>query len=166
MRIAEILKIQMRDIRLNENKIVLPKGKAKVKARGKTVLIDEPLKQYLLKLPVNYSQQNAADFYFIGINAPHERSKFVTKFPLPIATLNSRFKKLKKDLKLEQHKTLYSFKHTGNVNLLINGADLIELMYKNGHTKVSQTETYARQLIEQVPEIKYVRKNREDIDFI
>jgi len=165
VRIAEILKIQMQDFRLNENKIVLPKGKGKVKTRSKTVLIDEPLKQYLLKLGVNFNSKTNGEHYFIGIDEPYAKSKFVARLPLPIATLNSRFKKLKKDLKLEQHKTLYSFKHTGNVNLLINGADLIELMYKNGHSRISQTEAYARDLINQVPEIKYIRKVRDDIDF-
>ncbi|WP_256012676.1 tyrosine-type recombinase/integrase [Desertivirga xinjiangensis] len=166
VRISEILKIQIRDIRLNENKIVLPKGKGKVKNKSKTVLLDEPLKQYLLKLPINYNDQSIGDLFFIGTDARFQKSKFVAKLPLATSTIGSRFQKLKSELTIDENKTLYSFKHTGNVNLLINGADLIELMYKNGHSKISQTETYARQLIEQVPEVKYIRKTRDDIDFI
>lgn len=166
VRISEILKIQMQDIRLNENKIVLPKGKGKVKNKSKTILLDEPLKQYLLKLPINYNDQNIGDLFFIGTDASFQKSKFIAKLPLSPSTIGSRFQKLKSELNIDENKTLYSFKHTGNVNLLVNGADLIELMYKNGHSKISQTETYARQLIEQVPEVKYIRKIRDDIDFI
>ena len=165
IRISEILKIQMIDFKLNDNKIILPKGKGKVKNKSKTILIDEPLKQFLMTLNVDFETLSDSSLYFIGNDKVNGKRKFVAKHSLASSTIQSKFQKLKLDLNIEQHKTLYSFKHTGNVNLLIEGADLIELMYKNGHTKISQTETYARQLIEQVPEMKYIRKTRDDIDF-
>lgn len=165
VRISEILRIQIEDFKLTENKIVLPKGKAKIKNKSKTILLDEPLKQYLLNLPVDYNDSNNAKMFFIGIDKPYAKSAFSRPLQLSKNTIDTRFKQLKKNLNIGLNKTLYSFKHTGNVNLLINGADLIELMYKNGHTKISQTETYARQLIEQVPEMKYIRKKRDDLEF-
>lgn len=166
VRISEIMKIQIKDFHLTENKIILPKGKAKVKNKSKTILLDEPLKAYLQKLDIDFDNPELQEHFFIGTNSPYAKSSFVAQYPLPISTIGSRFQKLKKDLGIEENKTLYGFKHTGNVNLLINGADLIELMYKNGHSKISQTETYARQLIEQVPEIKYIRATRPDIDYV
>lgn len=166
VRISEIMKIQIKDFHINENKIILPKGKAKIKNKSKTVLLDEPLKEYLLKLDIDFNDPDIQEYFFIGTNAPYAKSSFVAQFPIATSTIGSRFQKLKKDLGIEENKTLYGFKHTGNVNLLINGADLIELMYKNGHSKISQTETYARQLIEQVPEIKYIRATRPDIDYV
>jgi integrase len=165
VRISEILRIQMCDFKLAENKIVLPKGKGKIKNKAKIVLLDEPLKKYLQTLPIDFEDSENAEMYFIGIKQAYAKASFVQKYRLSKNTVDTRFKQLKKDLKIEEHKTLYSFKHTGNVNLLIEGADLIELMYKNGHTKISQTETYARQLLQQVPEMKYVRKTRKDLDF-
>lgn len=165
IRISEILKIQMMDFKLKENKIVLPKGKGKVKNKIKNVLIDEPLKQFLLSLNIDFETLSDSKLYFIGNDKTNGKRKFLARYPLANSTIQSKFQKLKKELNIDVNKTLYSFKHTGNVNLLLNGADLIELMYKNGHSKISQTETYARQLIEQVPEMKYIRKTREDIDF-
>lgn len=165
VRISEILRMQIADFKLEENKIVLPKGKGKIKNKIKTVLLDEPLKQYLLKLPIDYSSSKDTDKFFIGVKKRYAKASFCQKLPLSKNTVDTRFKHLKKDLNIGEHKTLYSFKHTGNVNLLLNGADIIELMYKNGHTKISQTETYARQLIEQVPEMKYIRKKRDDLEF-
>src|SRR5690606_1772328 len=47
MRISEILRMQVEDINLDYNKIVLPKGKGKIKNREKIVLLDEPVKAYL-----------------------------------------------------------------------------------------------------------------------
>jgi integrase len=165
VRISEILRIQMSDFKLDENKIVLPKGKAKVKNKRKIILLDKPLRDYLLALPIDYDNPKDLEKYFIGTKQAYARNQFVAEYPLSKNTIDTRFKLLKAELKIEQHKTLYSFKHTGNVNLLIDGADIIELMYKNGHSKISQTETYARQLIEQVPEMKYIRKTRKDFNF-
>ncbi|MDF3078030.1 MAG: tyrosine-type recombinase/integrase [Sphingobacteriaceae bacterium] len=165
IRISEILRIQMKDFRLDENKIVLPKGKAKIKNKAKTVLIDQPLKKYLLELPIDFRNETYSERYFIGITKPLQKAGFCKELPLSKNTVDSRFKILKKDLKIEKNKTLYSFKHTGNVNLLISGADLVELMYRNGHSKVSQTETYARELLDQIPESKYIRKSRKDFNF-
>lgn len=165
MRISEILRMQVEDIHLDYNKIVLPKGKGKIKNREKIVLIDEPLKVYLLNLGLDYKNKDNQKLYFIGQKRAYAKGMFFGRYPVSKNTIDTRFKLLKKDLQISIHKTLYSFKHTGNVNLLLSGADLIELMYKNGHKKISQTETYARQLIEQVPETKYIRKQRDDIDF-
>ncbi|GEM_PF-2666122 len=165
VRISEILRMQIADFKLDENKIVLPKGKGKIKNKIKIVLLDEPVKQYLLKLPIDYNNPKHSEKFFIGVKKRFAKASFCQPLPLSKNTVDTHFKKLKKDLNIGEHKTLYSFKHTGNVNLLLNGADLIELMYKNGHTKISQTETYARQLLELVPEMKYVRKTREDLDF-
>lgn len=165
MRISEILRMQIEDINLDYNKIVLPKGKGKIKNREKIVLLDEPLKVYLLNLGFDFKHKDNQKLYFIGQKRAYDKAKFFGRYPVSKNTIDTRFKQLKKDLNISTHKTLYSFKHTGNVNLLLSGADLIELMYKNGHKKISQTETYARQLIEQVPETKYIRKSRDDLDF-
>lgn len=144
---------------------MLPKGKGKIKNKEKIILLDEPLKNYLLSLPVSYDLPEVKKMFFLGIKQPFAKASFVQPYPLSKNTVDTRFKEIKKALNIGQNKTLYGFKHTGNVNLLLNGADLIELMYKNGHTKISQTETYARQLLEQVPEMKYIRKTRDDLDF-
>src|SRR5690606_38331564 len=105
IRISEILKLQMTDFKLNENKILLPKGKGKVKNKTKTVLLDEPLKQYLLSLPVDYSDINCQTSYFIGIKKPYAKASFVQQYALSKNTTDTRFKQLKKDLSIEQHKT-------------------------------------------------------------
>lgn len=43
----------MSDFKIDENKIVLPKGNAKVKNKRKIILLDKPLKDYLLALPID-----------------------------------------------------------------------------------------------------------------
>lgn len=165
IRLSELLRIKIGYFQLNNNKIMMPKGTSKIKTKSRTVLIDEPIKEYLLGLGIKYNDPEISDMYFIGKNKLYSGNQFVGQNPMSKHTIDARFKELKRILGIEINKTLYGFKHTGNVNLIINGAELLELMFKNGHSKISQTETYARQLIEQVPEIKYIRKKRDDLEF-
>jgi len=160
-----LLRIKIGYFQLDNNKIMMPKGTSKIKTKSRTVLIDEPIKEYLLGLGIKYNDPEIRDMYFIGKNKLYSGNQFVGQNPMSKHTIDARFKELKRVLGIEINKTLYGFKHTGNVNLIINGAELLELMFKNGHSKISQTETYARQLIEQVPEIKYIRKKRDDLEF-
>lgn len=67
--------------------------------------------------------------------------------PSPRTSLFTLFKTVLKDLQLDnQNYDLYGFKHTGNINLYLATLDMYAVMKQNGHTSLSMTEQYLRDL--------------------
>ncbi|NOU19422.1 MAG: site-specific integrase [Bacteroidales bacterium] len=68
--------------------------------------------------------------------------------PKPISRniISMRFKHIREKLGISKELKLYSFKHTGNSELIDLGINIRELQLQNGHTSIAMTERYIYRL--------------------
>jgi hypothetical protein len=66
--------------------------------------------------------------------------------PSDKAYFSKPYLKIKQDLNLDFRYTIYSFKHTRVVDLLMAGFDAIKVMHITGHTDYGSFQKYIREL--------------------
>ena len=57
-----------------------------------------------------------------------------------------KYRQVLNSLNFDDHFTLYSWKHTGNVTAYKNGIDIYAIMKQNGHTSIDTTMKYLKTL--------------------
>lgn len=141
MRPGEICKLRLRDLDLENSRIIIPLYVTKNTKKTSVDIIDiEPnLHKELMKLNLeNYDpnffltskSENIIGAISIGSNKPYKQ-----------------FKKALKILKLDSKGyTLYSFKHFSNLQRFHAGWTLAEIMKANRHSSISMTETYLKNI--------------------
>jgi len=136
MRPVEITRLKIKDIDLVNNKIHVAGQIAK---NGKTQSIELPgplKKQLLIYLGSN---SNIDHYIFTSEKVPGQKQIGKNYFSM-------LFQKVKKELKLEQKYTLYSWKHTGVVHAYKNNVNIKALQLQCRHSSIEQTDTYLKSL--------------------
>jgi integrase len=135
---SDLRMLKVENIELEEDRIFIPsltKGR-----KGKYVDIYPPLKQIIVEAGI--CQYPKKFYVFSNRQAPG---------PQKIGQ-NYFYKKHKKVLeKTGLHESnrnydLYSYKHSGNINLYNSGVDLVSIMNQNRHETPEQTMKYLREL--------------------
>lgn len=132
---TELRLLQVRDIDIEHMQITIPAANAKNR-RKDIIPITEHLAQMIVSLGVlNY----APDMYVFGTyNVPAVR-------PTGKNTLRNRFNRYRDDLGLSKKIKFYSWKHTGAISMVENGASVWELQAHMRHSSITTTEEYIRQ---------------------
>jgi site-specific recombinase XerD len=136
---SELRMLKIKDIDFNIQKITIS---AEVGKTGATVgkrsipicqeLMDIINEENLRGLPGDY-------FIFGPKGLPGESHLGVTYF-------SDMYKMVKEDINIDPNFTIYSFKHTRVVDLLVAGFDPIKVMYITGHSDWSSFQKYIREL--------------------
>lgn len=145
---TELRLLQVRDIDIDHLQITIPAANAK--ARRKDIIpITDHIADMIVRLGIlNY----APDMYVFGTyNVPARK-------PTGKNTLRNRFNKFRDDLGIDSRVKFYSWKHTGAISMVENGASVWELQAHMRHTSITTTEEYIRQRAPQS------RKAKEYID--
>ena len=133
VRISELIRIQLSDIRLEENIIhILGKGN-----KERIVMIGSEAKSTLLKYleVLNKKINNEKGFLF----PPIRKSKNNTIAPKTVFNIVKKYLKIvSDDEKLSPH----SLRHTFATHMLNNGADLMAIKDMLGHNSLSSTQIY------------------------
>ena len=146
----ELRLLQVRDIDIEHKQIIVRAANAK--NRSKSVL---PMDEYLTARIVSLGVTNyAPDMYVFGTyNVPSRK-------PVGKNTLRNRFNKYRDDLGIDKRIKFYSWKHTGAISMVENGASVWELQAHMRHSSITTTEDYIRQRAPQS------RKAKEYLDRI
>ena len=133
VRISELIRIQLTDIRLEENIIhILGKGN-----KERVVMIGGEAKRALLKYLVMLNNKNDNDKGYLF--PPIRRNKSNTIAPKTVFNIVKKYLKIvSDDEKLSPH----SLRHTFATHMLNNGADLMAIKDMLGHNSLSSTQIY------------------------
>ena len=133
VRISELIRIQLNDIRLEENIIhILGKGN-----KERIVMIGSEAKITLLKYLEMLKNQTGNDNEFLF--PPIRKSKNSTIAPKTVFNIVKKYLKIvSDDEKLSPH----SLRHTFATHMLNNGADLMAIKDMLGHNSLSSTQIY------------------------
>lgn len=152
----ELRLLQVKHINLKEGIITVPENIAKNKTIG-YVNIDKGARTILEKLDIENRDKDSHLFsytYLEGLKAYEagKREKIYSR--------NAMSRKVTRALEaLEltgKNYTLYSFKHTSNVNKYKAGWSIAEICAANRHKSLVQTETYLKELLKFAPVNKEV----------
>lgn len=136
---SELRELQIKHIDLKIKKIVIPaeSGKTGVHVGKRHIPLCQELYDIIIEEKLN---ELPPDWYVFG-----DKGK-----PGPKRTYNAFFSdiyfEIKKALGLDFKYTIYSFKHTRVVDLLIAGFDPIKVMHITGHTNWGSFQKYIREL--------------------
>jgi len=135
--VAELRLLQVKHFELNNKLITIP---AKIALKGKrteSVRIPEALLQKFRKLPF---EDYDPEHYLFG--------KFGKPGPVayPKNALTTKHKDIMKELEIPTTKTLYSWKHTGNIAAALSGINIKILQMQNRHKSLDYTDKYLRGL--------------------
>lgn len=138
IRPKELISLRIKDIDLRTRTIKVSGSISKNK-RSAAVPIIKPLYDLIIK---NGLLSYPANFYLFGANLKTGPE------PCAINEANNRHRLALKELELyrKNETVLYSWKHTGNINLYLVKPDLKLLQQMNRHAEVSTTEIYLRRL--------------------
>jgi site-specific recombinase XerD len=100
-------------------------------------LLDPKLKEIIL---VNGLLDNPGDYFVFTYHGKPWATQSADDF------LQKKFRMIRAELNLSKDYTLYSFKHTRAVHLLMDGAQPIDIMQLFRHTDLSTTTKYIRDL--------------------
>ncbi|MBC8312588.1 MAG: tyrosine-type recombinase/integrase [Candidatus Marinimicrobia bacterium] len=133
VRISELIRIQLNDIRLEENIIhILGKGN-----KERIVMIGGEAKKTLLKYleMLNKKNDNEKGYLF----PPLRKNKSYSISPKTVFNIVKKYLKIvSNDEKLSPH----SLRHTFATHMLNNGADLMAIKDMLGHNSLSSTQIY------------------------
>lgn len=131
----ELRLLQVRDIHIEDMSITIRQDNAKNRHK-ETVPITQQIADMIIRLGVmNY----APDMYVFGtynVPAPEPTGK---------NTLRNRFNKYRDDLGIDKRVKFYSWKHTGAISMVNNGASTWQLQHHMRHNSITTTEEYIRQ---------------------
>ena len=133
VRISELIKIHLKDIRLEENLIhILGKGN-----KERIVIIGSEAKTALLNYLEMLNEKNANEQGFLF--PPIRKNKNNTIAPKTVFNIVKKYLKIvSDDEKLSPH----SLRHTFATHMLNNGADLMAIKDMLGHNSLSSTQIY------------------------
>ncbi|WP_053404232.1 site-specific integrase [Persicobacter sp. CCB-QB2] len=136
LRPIEICRMRVNDIDFDNQRIHVSKENSKTRI-AKNPRFSKQLLQILREYLV---EPNFGDL-FISVNgAPGMRS-------LNVDHIRYRYNKALKAINLDgKGHTLYSWKHTGNIELYKQCKDVKYVQFQNGHTSLSMTDQYLRNL--------------------
>ena len=131
----ELRLLQVRDIDIQHKQIVVMAANAKNRSKA-VVPVPDNLIEHILRLGImNY----APDMYVFGkYNVPSRK-------PTGKNTLRERFNRYRDDLRIDKRVKFYSWKHTGAISMVENGASVWELQAHMRHSSITTTEDYIRQ---------------------
>lgn len=133
IRPGELRLLRVGDVLLEENKIMV-RGEISKNKKTQYVVIPKvfrPRLDFILDLrPVEYVFPSYVD----------------SSKPIGINTMAGRHRKILNELGFSVDYKLYSWKHTGAVNAVMNGINLKELQLQLRHHSLDQTDAYLRQM--------------------
>ncbi|MCI4666828.1 MAG: phage integrase SAM-like domain-containing protein [Bacteroidia bacterium] len=146
MRPEDVCRVQVADIKLDRKIIVIYGDNTKNDQQAPAV-INPPFMEILQSLDLEQYPKNY--YLFSSIKEgfePGERKRFRNRF-------SEAYTKVLKHLELyDGQRTLYSWKHTGNVAAYMSGLDIYSIMRQNRHAKLETTLNYLRGLSLITPE--------------
>lgn len=132
----ELVGLQVKDILMDRDRLRFKGSETKGK-RDDYIFLDPKLKELILQSGI---MEYPGEYYIFTYHGkPHERQSADDN-------MQKRFRQIRKHLNLGQDFTLYSFKHTRAVHLLIDGAEPVDIMQLFRHTDLGATTKYIRDL--------------------
>lgn len=135
----EVQHMRVEQILMDEDKIYIPAGDSKNR-QGDYVDIFAPLKQIIIESRIlNYP----GDYYIFSRDGKPGTWKTWKGY------FRRRHNKVLKALKLNESKRrydIYSYKHTGAINLYLSGLEIIDIQTQCRHKTLNQTMEYLRDL--------------------
>lgn len=131
------LKVKHLDLNIKKISIMAETGKTGEYVGKRSIpicqeLMDIIIEEDIINLPKEY-------YLFGALGKPGPN-------PIPETYLSTIYWKIKKDLNIDFKFTIYSFKHTRVVDLLVAGFEPIVVMYLTGHTDWASFQAYIREL--------------------
>lgn len=132
---TELRLLQVRDIDLEHRQITIPAEHAKNRCKD-VVPINEQVAEQIRRLGI---MSYAPEMYVFGTyNVPSAK-------PMGKNTLRNRFNKYRDDLGISKRIKFYSWKHTGAISMVENGASVWQVQAHMRHASITTTEDYIRQ---------------------
>ena len=149
IRPKEILSIKLKMINIELREIILPPVITKSGTKQRNVIINDYMLKMFLDLKLDAYPD---DFYLFGSfrkSGCGNIGKFIDFIPGPTKikrdTATKRWYKIvKKGLGIDVN--MYSYKHKGGDDKIINGVDLDSIRHQYGHSKKRMTEHYVKQI--------------------
>ena len=132
LRPAEIARIQIKQIHLQEQYIFMPADKTK-NGHNRHAFLSKELVMMIAPLLNN----TADDWYLIGADFKPGKS------PMPVTKYTKTWDKMRKALHLPNEMQLYSLRDTGINNMLKSGIDPLTVMQAADHHDLAMTTRYA-----------------------
>lgn len=137
IRPGELRKLRIKHIDFVRSQIRVPADIAKM---GKQRIVDVP--DYLLQeLMAKDYHKAPASFFIIGRTGRPGVQMVGRNF------MYNRFRSIRKRAGLTNDYWLYAFKHTGMVEMKLNGVDVLDIRNQAGHHSLDQTVDYLQELI-------------------
>jgi integrase len=136
---SELREIRIKDIDLRIKKIIIRAdiGKTGASVGKRHIPICQELHDLIIEEKLKEMPANWYIFGGKGIPGPKlMHDKYISR----------PFAKIKEDLGIDPRHTVYSFKHTRVVDLLVAGFDATKVMQLTGHTNWSSFQAYTREL--------------------
>lgn len=135
MRPVEIGRLKIKHLDFAQSKIHVS-GDISKNAKSQTIEMPEPLKKELLK----YVKNAPADYFVFTADQKPGKSEIADSY------FGKHFMQIRRDLKIDERHTLYSWKHTGVVAAYKNGVDIKAIQLQCRHHSIEQTDTYLKSL--------------------
>lgn len=146
----ELVGLQVKDILMDRDRIRFKGSETKGK-RDDYIFLDPKLKEIIMQSGI---MDYPGDHYiFTYHDKPHENQSADD-------SIQKKFRKIRKALKLGEDYTLYSFKHTRAIHLLMDGAEPVDIMQLFRHTDLGATTKYIRDLGFALG-VKFANKSRD-----
>ena len=141
LRPNEISKLRIKDVDLEKGQIVIPLDVTKnTKKTTVDIISIEP--NFMREIKKLNLQSYPKDYFLTTIS-----NEIVGPKSIGSNRAYKRFKAVLKILKLTgKGYTLYSFKHYSNIQRLLNGWNLAEIMVVNRHSSIAMTEKYLKNI--------------------
>jgi site-specific recombinase XerD len=138
LRIHELTKLKIKDVDL-ENNLIFTVGKGK-KERYVPIYpqVKDEIKRYIQIQRINTTLRENYLFSREHVNYPNK--------PVSISSIQKMFKNIREEIKLDEHLTIHSFRHTFAVNCLKTNMRLEYLSQILGHKDPATTSIYTKLL--------------------
>ena len=136
LRPKEVMGLKVGDVKL-DGSVILVSGTNTKNSNSKSPTISKPFAEVLKQMNLHLYP---GDFYVFG------RDGKPGKLPVAKNYFSAMYRRILEGLGYSLDYSLYSWKHTGNVDAVLSGMDIKSIQLQNGHSDLSVTDEYLRDL--------------------
>jgi integrase len=133
---AELRHVTVGDVDL-DRKLIRVSAETAKNGRFEYVKIPRPLQEYLLGMNL---EDYPSTFFLIGTDGRPSEQIIYENY------LGEHFRQVRAALKFPDKYKFYSFKHSGAINFMMNGGNVLSLMRQLRHKSLNTTEVYLRSI--------------------